>query len=203
MSVEAMLFSLSKQKLLVLIFSAEAALHLPELEILDLSWNKCVGGNLKLLLGALKLATEIQVFRLSSCNLVAEDLALLSKCNMVFTGTQGTRAFRPKFRRGLFHRSKFLHKSMSTILHKSNENMKNMGVFFPQRAFILLCVLDMPSGKAENTKMQRIFKHFHLLIIIIIFEKLENVGFASVFCVKYLKLPLRSFILLRCCFTSQ
>uniref|UniRef100_A0A8C9ERN9 Leucine rich repeat containing 31 n=1 Tax=Pavo cristatus TaxID=9049 RepID=A0A8C9ERN9_PAVCR len=77
-SIEATLFSLSKQKLLVLIFSAEAALHLPELEILDLSWNKCVGGNLKLLLGALKLATEIQVLRLSSCNLVAEDLALLT-----------------------------------------------------------------------------------------------------------------------------
>ncbi|NXL98591.1 LRC31 protein, partial [Tyrannus savana] len=57
---------------------AEAALHLPELEILDLSWNKCVGGNLKLLLGALKLAVEIQVLRLSSCNLVAEDLALLT-----------------------------------------------------------------------------------------------------------------------------
>ncbi|XP_010218343.1 PREDICTED: leucine-rich repeat-containing protein 31 [Tinamus guttatus] len=57
---------------------AEAALHLPELEILDLSWNKCVGGNLKLLLEALKLATEIQVLRLSSCNLVAEDLALLT-----------------------------------------------------------------------------------------------------------------------------
>ncbi|XP_074954615.1 leucine-rich repeat-containing protein 31 isoform X3 [Phalacrocorax aristotelis] len=57
---------------------AEAVLHLPELEILDLSWNKCVGGNLKLLLGALKLATEIQVLRLSSCNLVAEDLALLT-----------------------------------------------------------------------------------------------------------------------------
>uniref|UniRef100_A0A8B9U2Y3 Leucine rich repeat containing 31 n=1 Tax=Anas zonorhyncha TaxID=75864 RepID=A0A8B9U2Y3_9AVES len=57
---------------------AEAALHLPELEILDLSWNKCVGGNLKLLLGALKLAREIQVLRLSSCNLVAEDLALLT-----------------------------------------------------------------------------------------------------------------------------
>ncbi|XP_072200431.1 leucine-rich repeat-containing protein 31 [Excalfactoria chinensis] len=57
---------------------AEAALHLLELEILDLSWNKCVGGNLKLLLGALKLATEIRVLRLSSCNLVAEDLALLT-----------------------------------------------------------------------------------------------------------------------------
>ncbi|NXU50621.1 LRC31 protein, partial [Turnix velox] len=57
---------------------AEAALHLPELEILDLSWNKCVGGNLKLLWGALKLAVEIRVLRLSSCNLVAEDLALLT-----------------------------------------------------------------------------------------------------------------------------
>ncbi|NWI69665.1 LRC31 protein, partial [Todus mexicanus] len=57
---------------------AEAALHLPELKTLDLSWNKCVGGNLKLLLGVLKLATEIQVLRLSSCNLVAEDLALLT-----------------------------------------------------------------------------------------------------------------------------
>ncbi|NXH64495.1 LRC31 protein, partial [Rhabdornis inornatus] len=67
--------SLSEESLSSL---AEAALHLPELEILDLSWNKCVGGNLKLLLGALKLATEIQVFRLSSCNLVAEDLALLT-----------------------------------------------------------------------------------------------------------------------------
>ncbi|XP_050821907.1 leucine-rich repeat-containing protein 31 isoform X3 [Gopherus flavomarginatus] len=57
---------------------AETALHLPELEILDLSWNKCVGGNLKLLLEALKLATEIRTLRLSSCNLVAEDLTLLA-----------------------------------------------------------------------------------------------------------------------------
>ncbi|CAM4715977.1 unnamed protein product, partial [Lepidochelys kempii] len=55
----------------------ETALHLPELEILDLSWNKCVGGNLKLLLEALKLATEIRTLRLSSCSLVAEDLTLL------------------------------------------------------------------------------------------------------------------------------
>ncbi|KAM9128152.1 LOW QUALITY PROTEIN: leucine-rich repeat-containing protein 31 [Pangshura tecta] len=57
---------------------AETALHLPELEILDLSWNKCVGGNLKLLLEALKLATKIRMLRLSSCNLVAEDLTLLA-----------------------------------------------------------------------------------------------------------------------------
>ncbi|XP_019358819.1 PREDICTED: leucine-rich repeat-containing protein 31 isoform X2 [Gavialis gangeticus] len=57
---------------------AEAALHLPDLEILDLSWNKCVGGNLKLLLEALKLATAIRVLILSSCNLAAGDLALLA-----------------------------------------------------------------------------------------------------------------------------
>ncbi|XP_019347384.2 leucine-rich repeat-containing protein 31 isoform X3 [Alligator mississippiensis] len=57
---------------------ADAALHLPELEILDLSWNKCVGGNLKLLLEALKLATKIRVLILSSCNLAAGDLALLA-----------------------------------------------------------------------------------------------------------------------------
>lgn len=125
------MFSLSKQKLLVLIFSAEAALHLPELEILDLSWNKCVGGNLKLLLGALKLATEIQVLRLSSCNLVAEDLALLSTYNVLFTSSQGARAFRPQFRRGLFH-------GLSTVLHKSNGKMENAAVFFPERVFILL-----------------------------------------------------------------
>ncbi|XP_053164990.1 leucine-rich repeat-containing protein 31 [Hemicordylus capensis] len=54
---------------------AEAALHLPELEILDLSWNKCVGGNLKLILKALNLGAEIQVLRLSSCSLIDEDLA--------------------------------------------------------------------------------------------------------------------------------
>lgn len=108
-----MLFSVSKQKLLVLIFSAEAALHLPELEILDLSWNKCVGGNLKLLSGAVKLAMEIQVLRLSSCNLVDEGLALLSTYNMVFTSSQGARAFRPQFRRDLFY-------GLSMFLHKSN-----------------------------------------------------------------------------------
>ncbi|XP_014428968.2 leucine-rich repeat-containing protein 31 isoform X2 [Pelodiscus sinensis] len=57
---------------------AETALHLPELEILDLSWNKCVGGNLKLLLEALKVATKIRMLRLSSCNLVDKDLSLLA-----------------------------------------------------------------------------------------------------------------------------
>lgn len=110
---------------------AEAALHLPELEILDLSWNKCVGGNLKLLLGALKLATEIQVLRLSSCNLVAEDLALLSTYNMVFTSSRGASAHRPQFRRDLFH-------VLSTFLDKSNEKMENTALFFPEFIFILL-----------------------------------------------------------------
>ncbi|KAH0624141.1 hypothetical protein JD844_007573 [Phrynosoma platyrhinos] len=54
---------------------AEAALHLPELMILDLSWNKCVGGNLKLILKALNLGAKMQVLRLSSCSLVDEDIA--------------------------------------------------------------------------------------------------------------------------------
>ncbi|XP_060098483.1 leucine-rich repeat-containing protein 31 isoform X1 [Heteronotia binoei] len=57
---------------------AEAALHLPELKILDLSWNKCVGGNLKLILKALNLEAELQELRLSSCSLVDKDLACLA-----------------------------------------------------------------------------------------------------------------------------
>ncbi|XP_015267068.1 PREDICTED: leucine-rich repeat-containing protein 31 [Gekko japonicus] len=57
---------------------AEAALHLPELKILDLSWNKCVGGNLKLILKALNLEAELQELRLSSCRLVDKDLACLA-----------------------------------------------------------------------------------------------------------------------------
>ncbi|KAF7242592.1 Leucine-rich repeat-containing protein 31 [Varanus komodoensis] len=63
---------------MLLIFSAEAALHLPELKILDLSWNKCVGGKLKLILNSLKLGAELEVLRLSSCSLVDEDLASLA-----------------------------------------------------------------------------------------------------------------------------
>ncbi|XP_007944824.1 leucine-rich repeat-containing protein 31 [Orycteropus afer afer] len=57
---------------------AEASVHLPGLEIFSLSWNKCVGGNLKLLLETLKLSTSLQVLRLSSCSLVTEDVALLA-----------------------------------------------------------------------------------------------------------------------------
>ena len=45
--------------------------------MVDLSWNKCVGGNLKLLLEMLKFLTALRVLRLSSCALVTEDVALL------------------------------------------------------------------------------------------------------------------------------
>ncbi|XP_007197596.2 LOW QUALITY PROTEIN: leucine-rich repeat-containing protein 31 [Balaenoptera acutorostrata] len=57
---------------------AEASIHLPALEIVNLSWNKCVGSNLKLLLETLKLSKSLQVLRLSSCSLVTEDVALLA-----------------------------------------------------------------------------------------------------------------------------
>ncbi|KAM5274988.1 leucine-rich repeat-containing protein 31 isoform 2-T3 [Hipposideros larvatus] len=57
---------------------AEASIHLPALEVFNLSWNKCVGGNLKLLLETLKLSMSLQVLRLSSCSLVTEDVALLA-----------------------------------------------------------------------------------------------------------------------------
>ncbi|XP_011511461.1 leucine-rich repeat-containing protein 31 isoform X2 [Homo sapiens] len=57
---------------------AEASVHLSALEVFNLSWNKCVGGNLKLLLETLKLSMSLQVLRLSSCSLVTEDVALLA-----------------------------------------------------------------------------------------------------------------------------
>ncbi|XP_036099033.1 leucine-rich repeat-containing protein 31 [Molossus molossus] len=63
---------------------AEASVHLPALEVLSLSWNKCVGGNLKLLLETLKLSTSLHVLRLSSCSLVTEDVALLA--SVIHTG---------------------------------------------------------------------------------------------------------------------
>lgn len=56
---------------------AEASIHLPALEVFNLSWNKCVGGNLELLLETLKLSMSLQVLGLSSCSLVTEDVALL------------------------------------------------------------------------------------------------------------------------------
>nr|XP_020737772.1 leucine-rich repeat-containing protein 31 isoform X1 [Odocoileus virginianus texanus] len=57
---------------------AEASIHLPALKIVNLSWNKCIGGNLKLLLEMLKRSMSLQVLRLSSCSLVTEDMALLA-----------------------------------------------------------------------------------------------------------------------------
>ncbi|XP_029069568.1 leucine-rich repeat-containing protein 31 [Monodon monoceros] len=60
------------------VWLTEASVHLPALEIVNLSWNKCVGSNLKLLLETLKLSTSLQVLRLSSCSLVTEDVALLA-----------------------------------------------------------------------------------------------------------------------------
>ncbi|XP_041420882.1 leucine-rich repeat-containing protein 31-like, partial [Xenopus laevis] len=57
---------------------AEASHYLLDLRVLDLSWNKCVGGKLKLLLDTLKTATALQSMVLSSCNLVTQDLAVLA-----------------------------------------------------------------------------------------------------------------------------
>ncbi|XP_075719773.1 leucine-rich repeat-containing protein 31 [Rhinoderma darwinii] len=57
---------------------AEASHYLMDLQMLDLSWNKCVGGNLKLLSETLKSATALQSLLLSSCNLVTQDLAVLA-----------------------------------------------------------------------------------------------------------------------------
>ncbi|XP_011916044.1 PREDICTED: leucine-rich repeat-containing protein 31 isoform X1 [Cercocebus atys] len=57
---------------------AETSVHLSALEVFNLSWNKCVGGNLKLLLETLKLSMSLRVLRLSSCSLVTEDVVLLA-----------------------------------------------------------------------------------------------------------------------------
>ncbi|XP_073530959.1 leucine-rich repeat-containing protein 31 [Phyllobates terribilis] len=57
---------------------AEASHYLMDLQMLDLSWNKCVGGNLNLLSGALQSATGLQSLLLSSCNLVTQDLAVIA-----------------------------------------------------------------------------------------------------------------------------
>ncbi|KAG8581191.1 hypothetical protein GDO81_007584 [Engystomops pustulosus] len=57
---------------------ADASHYLMDLQMLDLSWNKCVGGNLKLLSETLKSATDLQRLYLSSCNLVTQDLAVIA-----------------------------------------------------------------------------------------------------------------------------
>ncbi|XP_067897714.1 leucine-rich repeat-containing protein 31-like [Heterodontus francisci] len=51
--------------------------NLTELEILDLSWNKCLSGNLGVLVRMLQNKTHIRVLKLSSCNLTGQDLASL------------------------------------------------------------------------------------------------------------------------------
>ncbi|XP_053315576.1 leucine-rich repeat-containing protein 31 isoform X2 [Spea bombifrons] len=57
---------------------AEASNYLLDLEILDLSWNKCVGGNLKLFSKTLKNTAALHSLMLSSCNLVTQDMAVLA-----------------------------------------------------------------------------------------------------------------------------
>ncbi|XP_063775669.1 leucine-rich repeat-containing protein 31 [Pseudophryne corroboree] len=57
---------------------AEASRYLIDLQKLDLSWNKCVGGNLKMFSETLKNATVLQSLLLSSCNLLTQDLAVLA-----------------------------------------------------------------------------------------------------------------------------
>ncbi|XP_041126986.1 leucine-rich repeat-containing protein 31 isoform X2 [Polyodon spathula] len=56
----------------------EAVSQLFELEVLNLSWNKCVGGSLKLLLDPLVQTSSLQVLKLSSCSLTGDDLVDLA-----------------------------------------------------------------------------------------------------------------------------
>ncbi|XP_028617984.1 leucine-rich repeat-containing protein 31 [Grammomys surdaster] len=67
---------------------AETSMYLPALEILNLSWNKCVGGNLELLQQTLNLSRSLRVLRLSSCSLVTEDVVLLA--SVIQTGHLAT-----------------------------------------------------------------------------------------------------------------
>ncbi|XP_028813233.1 leucine-rich repeat-containing protein 31 [Denticeps clupeoides] len=51
---------------------------LSQLESINMSWNKCLGGNLKVLLGSLPPACKLQELRLSSCGLTTEDILYLA-----------------------------------------------------------------------------------------------------------------------------
>uniref|UniRef100_A0A8C4S301 Leucine rich repeat containing 31 n=1 Tax=Erpetoichthys calabaricus TaxID=27687 RepID=A0A8C4S301_ERPCA len=63
---------------------ADAISQLPRLECLHLSWNKCIGGNLHVLLDVLPSTASLHVLRLSSCNLTDKDLTnLVSLMNLV------------------------------------------------------------------------------------------------------------------------
>uniref|UniRef100_UPI00398E9D3B leucine-rich repeat-containing protein 31-like n=2 Tax=Pristiophorus japonicus TaxID=55135 RepID=UPI00398E9D3B len=57
---------------------ADTIPNLTELETLDLSWNKCLGGNLGLLVRTLQNKTNLRVLKLCSCNLTGQDLASLA-----------------------------------------------------------------------------------------------------------------------------
>ncbi|KAJ8279272.1 hypothetical protein COCON_G00063380 [Conger conger] len=52
-----------------------------QLESLGLSWNKCVGGNLRQLLQALQPGSHLQQLRLASCGLTTEDLLQLASAS--------------------------------------------------------------------------------------------------------------------------
>ncbi|XP_078420541.1 leucine-rich repeat-containing protein 31-like isoform X2 [Cetorhinus maximus] len=56
---------------------ADTIPNLTELETLDLSWNKCIGGNLGVLVQMLQNNTHLHVLKLCSCNLTDQDLASL------------------------------------------------------------------------------------------------------------------------------
>ncbi|XP_039616977.1 leucine-rich repeat-containing protein 31 [Polypterus senegalus] len=63
---------------------AEAISQLPQLECLHLSWNKCIGGNLHVLLNVLPSTSFLHVLQLSSCNLTGKDMTnLVSLMNLV------------------------------------------------------------------------------------------------------------------------
>ncbi|KAJ8397587.1 hypothetical protein AAFF_G00438630 [Aldrovandia affinis] len=57
---------------------ASVVQSLDQLESLGLSWNRCVGGNLGLLLDALQPGSHLQELRLASCGLNTEDLLHLA-----------------------------------------------------------------------------------------------------------------------------
>ncbi|GCC28007.1 hypothetical protein chiPu_0006433 [Chiloscyllium punctatum] len=56
---------------------ADTIPNLMELETLDVSWNKCIGGNLGLLLQTLQSSSCLRVLKLCSCNLTGQDLESL------------------------------------------------------------------------------------------------------------------------------
>ncbi|KAL4631075.1 leucine-rich repeat-containing protein 31, partial [Arapaima gigas] len=70
--------SLSKDSYQALVAAME---KLPLLEILDLSWNKCVGGSLGPLLEPLVACAPLLELRLSSCGLTAVDLLHLASAS--------------------------------------------------------------------------------------------------------------------------